>query len=57
MTRPFDSRSSEATSRATFHGRRRGSGVTIGPIRTRSVADAMAAIVTHGSAMSTTGGR
>ena len=54
---PDDSRSSDATSRASFHGRRRGTGVTIGPMRTRSVADAIAASVIHGSAMSTTGAR
>ena len=36
--------------RATCHGRRRGSGVTMGPIRMCSVAIAIAPSVTHGSA-------
>ena len=37
-------------SRASFWTRRRGVGVTSAPMRTRSVADAIAAIATHGSA-------
>ena len=36
-SRPPLSRSSDAVSRATFHGRRRASGVTSAPIRIRSV--------------------
>ena len=48
VSRPPLSRSSVAVSRATFTGRRRASGVTIGPSRTRSVAVATAASVIHG---------
>jgi hypothetical protein len=51
------SRSSVAISRASFTGRRRASGVTIGPSRTRSVVIAMAASTTHGSATACTGAR
>ena len=49
----MESRSSETVSRATFCGRRRASGVTSAPIRTRSVATAIADRAIHGS---TTGG-
>jgi hypothetical protein len=38
-------------SRATFQGRRRASGVTIGPRRSRSVARATPASSSHGSAI------
>ena len=48
-TRPFERWSSETAWRATTHGRRRGSGVTIGPRMIRSVPAAMAASRTHGS--------
>jgi len=51
------SRSSVAVSLATFTGRRRASGVTIGPSRTRSVTIATAASVIHGSAAASTGSR
>src|SRR5215207_424022 len=51
------SRSSVAVSLATLTGRRRASGVTIGPSRTPAVAVAIAASVIHGSATSTTGSR
>jgi hypothetical protein len=57
VSRPPASRSSVAASRATFTGRRRASGVTIGPSRTRSIAVATAASVIHGSATARTGGR
>ena len=50
--RPPESRSSTATWRATSHGRRRASGVTMAPRRTRSVASATAVSAIHGSAMS-----
>ena len=42
-------------SRASLATRRRGVGVTIGPNRTRSVAAAITAIATHGSATCVTG--
>jgi hypothetical protein len=51
------SRSSVAVSLATLTGRRRASGVTIGPSRTLSVDMAIAASVIHGSATSATGSR
>jgi hypothetical protein len=51
------SRSRVAVSRATLAGRRRASGVTIGPSRMRSVASAIAASVICGSATSRTGSR
>ncbi len=44
-------------SRATFCTRRRDSGVTIGPSRSRSVRAAIALSATHGSATARTGGR
>jgi hypothetical protein len=51
----------EPVERCRLHGdwtgRRRGSGVTIGPSRTRSVAVATAASVIHGSATCSTGSR
>ena len=47
--RPPESTSSATVSRATFHGRRRDSGVTIIPSRTRSVRAAIAASAIHGS--------
>ena len=50
-------RSSVAVSLATLTGRRRASGVTIGPSRTLAVEVAIAASVIHGSATSTTGSR
>ena len=50
--RPPESRSSTATWRATSHGRRRASGVTIAPRRRRSVASATAVSAIHGSATS-----
>ncbi len=49
VTRPPDRWSSDVTSRATFHGRRRARGVTIGPRRTVVVSVAMAARAIHGS--------
>ncbi len=39
----------ETLSRATFHGRRLGSGVSTAPMRTRRVRIAKAASTTHGS--------
>ena len=48
--RPADRRSSEVAAWATSCGRRRGSAATIVPISTRSVATAIAASVTNGSA-------
>ena len=48
-SRPFESRSSETVSRASFCGRRRASGVTSAPIRSRSVATAIAARAIQGS--------
>ena len=44
-------------SRASLCGRRRASGVTSGPIASRSVATATAARVIHGSATARTGAR
>ena len=49
--RPPESRSSTATWRATSHGRRRASGVTMAPRRRRSVASATAVSAIHGSAI------
>ena len=49
INRPLDRRSRVMVSRASFHGRRRDGGVTIAPIRTRSVRIAIAAMTTHGS--------
>jgi hypothetical protein len=49
--RPPDSRSRVTVSLASFQGRRLGSGVTIGPSRSRSVARATAVSSTQGSAM------
>ena len=49
MSRPPDSWSRATVSRATLAGRRRASGVTMAPSRTRSVATAMAARATCGS--------
>lgn len=49
VRRPPLSRSSAAVSRATLAGRRRGSGDTIGPSRSRSVLVAIAASAIHGS--------
>ena len=43
-------------SRASLCGRRRDTGVTSGPIRTRSVAQAIAARATHGSSTGSSGG-
>ena len=57
VSRPPLSRSSVAVSRATFTGRRRASGVTIGPSRIRPVAAATAASVIRGSATASTGSR
>ena len=54
-SRPPESRSSEAVSRATFCGRRRARMQTITPRRTRSVLAATAAIVIHGSATGASG--
>ena len=51
-SRPPLRRSSVTVSRASFGIRRRGVGVTSAPIRTRSVAQAIAAIAIHGSASS-----
>ena len=51
--RPPERRSSEVVVWATSCGRRRGRGVTIVPICTRSVATAIAANVTNGSAKGT----
>ena len=48
--RPPERRSRTATWRATSHGRRRASGVTIAPRRRRSVASATAVSAIHGSA-------
>ena len=42
--------SSDAICRASTQGRRRASGVTIGPVRSRVVLIAIAAITIHGSA-------
>ena len=50
-SRPPDSRSRVTVSLATFQGRRRASGVTIGPSRSRSVASATPVSSIHGSAM------
>jgi hypothetical protein len=50
-SRPPESRSRVTVSRASFHGRRLGNGVTIGPSRTRSVASATPASRIHGSAI------
>jgi hypothetical protein len=52
---PSLSRSRVAVSRATLAGRRRASGVTIGPSRMRSVALAIALSVICGSATCVTG--
>src|SRR5262245_58811231 len=57
MSRPELSRSSAAVSLATLCTRRRGSGVTSAPMRTRGVAQAAAARVTHGSATARPGPR
>ena len=46
-----------AVSRVTFSGRRRASGVTMGPIRTCDVAVATAASTTQGSDTASTGAR
>ena len=54
-SRPPLSRSSVTVSRASLWTCRRGVGVTSGPIRTRSVALAIAAIAIHGSARCVTG--
>jgi hypothetical protein len=51
-SRPPESRSSVAASFASFQGRRRASGVTSAPKRTRSVASAMAVSATVVSASS-----
>jgi hypothetical protein len=56
-SRPPLSRSSVTVSRASSCGRRRASGVTSGPVISRSVRLTMAAIVIHGSASFVTGGR
>ena len=50
MTRPPLSRSSVASSCASTCGRRRATGVTAVPSRTRDVTAAIALSVTHGSA-------
>ena len=55
VRRPPLSQSNVAVSRATLTGRRRGSGVTMGPSRTRSVAVGIAASVIHESATWRTG--
>jgi hypothetical protein len=57
VSRPPESRSSVAVSLATLTGRRRASGVTMGPRRMRWVAVAMAVSVIHGSATSMIGSR
>ena len=57
VRRPALSRSSVAVSLATLCTRRRDSGVTIGPMRTRLVAQAIAASEIHGSATARTGAR
>jgi hypothetical protein len=54
-SRPPLSRSSVTVSRASWCGRRRASGVTSGPMITRSVDIATADRVTHGSASARTG--
>ena len=54
-SRPPLSRSSVTVSRASWCGRRRGTGVTSGPMITRSVTIATAASTTHGSASARTG--
>ena len=51
-SRPPLRRSSVTVSRASFAIRRRGVGVTSAPMRTRSVAQAIAVIAIHGSASS-----
>ena len=51
--RPPDNRSRLVAAWATSCGRRRGSAATIVPMRTRLVADAIAAKVTNGSANGT----
>jgi hypothetical protein len=56
-SRPPLSRSSVTVSRASCCGRRRASGVTSGPVISRSVRVVIAAIVIHGSASRVTGGR
>ncbi len=56
-SRPPLRRSSVTVSRASWWMRRRGSGVTSGPVTIRSVRIAIAAIVIHGSASAVTGAR
>ena len=51
IARPRASRSSVVTSRASFHGRRRGTGVIAVPILIRVVAYAIAPSATHESTM------
>lgn len=52
-SRPWLRWSSETVSRASFHGRRRATGVTMGPSRMRAVVAASAASAIHGSCTAT----